>query len=75
MQKKYPLQLITFLFLWMLFSISLRYALLTYDWAEGFADESGNLLGTYGKEIQLWGPFGLALFIVRWPQFSGMFKN
>ena len=75
MQKKYPLQLITFFFLWMLFATLLRYALLTYDWAEGFADESGNLSGTYGKDIQFLGTFGLALLIVRWPQFSGMFKN
>lgn len=75
MQKKYPLQLITFFFLWMLFAVLLRYALLTYGWAEGLADESGKLSGTYGKEIQFLGPFGLALLIVRWPQFSGMFKN
>ena len=75
MQKKCPLQLITFFFLWMLFATLLRYALLTYGWAEGFADESGNLSGTYGDDIQIFGPFGLALLIVRWPQFSGMFKN
>ena len=75
MQKKYPLQLITFFFLWMLFAILLRHVLLTYDWAEGLADESGKLSGTYGKDIQFLGPFVLALLIVRWPQFSGMFKN